>query len=95
MTRMMTTIPIRRSLALAAALLLAACTGHRPDSTPGASAAPLSRIAFGSCSREDLPQPLWMPIVNQRPGLWIWLGDNVYADTADMAAYARRTAAPG
>jgi alkaline phosphatase D len=92
---MMTILPIRRTLTLAAALLLAACTGQRPDSAPAASAAPaspdapLSRIAFGSCSREDLPQPLWMPILNQRPQLWIWMGDNVYADTADPQALRR------
>jgi len=41
---------------------------------------PLERIAFGSCSRVDLPQPLWDPINAADPGLWIWLGDNIYAD---------------
>ena len=43
-------------------------------------AVPLERIAFGSCSRVDLPQPLWGPINAADPGLWIWLGDNIYAD---------------
>jgi alkaline phosphatase D len=41
----------------------------------------LSRIAFGSCNRTDLPQPLWGPIVAYDPQLWVWLGDNVYGDT--------------
>ena len=44
----------------------------------------LSTIAFGSCNRTDLEQPLWDDILAQRPDLWIWLGDNVYADTRDM-----------
>lgn len=96
----MTTISLRPSLALAAALMLAACTGTpRTQSAPAASAEPLTRIAFGSCSREDLPQPLWMPIVSRNPQLWIWLGDNVYADTGDAAAlrrsYQRARANPG
>lgn len=80
------TLPIRRSLSLAAALLLAACAAPPSSTTAPASSAPLSRIAFGSCSDEMRPQPIWAPIVNQRPGLWIWLGDNVYADTADPVA---------
>lgn len=43
-----------------------------------------STIAFGSCNRHDLPQPLWTPILEENPDLWIWLGDNVYGDTHDM-----------
>ena len=41
-------------------------------------------IAFGSCNRQDEPQPLWPIITAQQPDLWIWLGDNIYADTRDM-----------
>ena len=46
---------------------------------------PLTRLAFGSCNRQDLPQPLWSPILNFQPQAWIWLGDNIYGDTNDMA----------
>ena len=42
------------------------------------------RIAIGSCSRQDLPEHLWVEVNNTNPDLWIWLGDNVYADTEDM-----------
>lgn len=42
---------------------------------------PLTRLAFGSCSKHDRPQPLWSPISDFQPQLWIWLGDVVYADT--------------
>ena len=45
---------------------------------------PLTTIAFGSCSRQSLPQPLWDDIVAQKPDLWIWLGDNIYGDSENM-----------
>ncbi|GHA44124.1 hypothetical protein GCM10007103_26680 [Salinimicrobium marinum] len=41
-------------------------------------------IAFGSCNRQDLPQPLWDPVLANRPDVFIWGGDNIYADTEDM-----------
>lgn len=44
----------------------------------------LFTIAFGSCNKHDLPQPLWQPILEEGPDLWVWLGDNVYGDTHDM-----------
>jgi len=46
---------------------------------------PIERIAFGSCNKHDSPQPLWPVIAATDPHLWIWLGDNVYGDTEDMA----------
>ena len=102
MTNRTMTISLRRRLVPAAALLLAACTAPRPAAVPAAAAparAPLTRIAFGSCSDENRPQPIWQPVLNQRPELWIWLGDNVYADTPDIAAmrqaYDRGKAHPG
>ncbi|MFD2514957.1 alkaline phosphatase D family protein [Pontibacter locisalis] len=42
------------------------------------------RIAFGSCNDQREAQPLWPSIVNAKPDLWVWLGDNIYADTRDM-----------
>ncbi len=105
MRRVMPTIPIRRTAVLGAALLLAACTEPRtrtsspPPAPPPAPGQPLSRIAFGSCSDEERAQPLWTAIVGRRPGLWIWMGDNVYADTPDpaamRAAFDRGKASPG
>lgn len=40
-------------------------------------------IAFGSCNKEDKPQPLWNPILLNDPDLFIWGGDNIYSDTDD------------
>ena len=58
----------------------------------------LDRMAFGSCNRQDAPQPLWKPILADRPDLWIWMGDNIYGDSPVMdtlrAKYARQNANP-
>jgi alkaline phosphatase D len=43
-------------------------------------------LAFGSCNKPALAQPLWAPIDALRPSAWLWLGDIVYADTEDVAA---------
>lgn len=40
----------------------------------------LEVIAFGSCNRDELPQPVWAAVTKQAPDLWIWAGDNIYAD---------------
>ncbi|WP_242072621.1 alkaline phosphatase D family protein [Microcoleus sp. FACHB-68] len=50
----------------------------------------VSRIAFGSCNKHDLPQPLWQPIISSKPDLWIWLGDIIYGDTSDMKVMQRK-----
>jgi hypothetical protein len=52
----------------------------------------ITRIAFGSCNREWRPQPLWDPILATQPDLWIWLGDNIYADTQGMEAMRQKYA---
>ncbi len=38
------------------------------------------KIAFGSCNNQWVAQPLWKRIVQYKPNLWIWAGDNVYID---------------
>lgn len=43
-------------------------------------------LAFGSCNRTDLPNLLWDDILNTQPDVWVWGGDNIYADTDDMEA---------
>jgi alkaline phosphatase D len=45
----------------------------------------ITTIAFGSCSDEDNPQEIWKSVLQQNPQLWIWLGDNIYADTLNMS----------
>ncbi len=46
---------------------------------------PLSRILFGSCCHQDKPQPIWQKIIDRKPELFIFLGDNIYGDTRDMS----------
>ncbi len=41
-------------------------------------------LAFGSCNRQDEPQPLWEAILKNKPEVFIWGGDNIYADTDNM-----------
>lgn len=86
---------------------LIACT-QLPVAGPGPVAAPLPmpagplrRIAFGSCIDQDKPQPIWSAILAQRPELFLFGGDNVYASTPPWSrerlerAYARLAANPG
>ncbi len=65
-------------------------TASQNSTAANAKTPPLSRIAFGSCSKHDLPQPLWTSILANNPQLWIWLGDNVYGDTEDMAVLRQK-----
>lgn len=48
---------------------------------------PLERIAFGSCAHQGmnkgLSQAIWKPIVAIKPNLFVFMGDNIYADTYD------------
>jgi len=48
----------------------------------------LTRLAFGSCARQDQEQPIWTAIEAQDPQLFLFLGDNIYADTRDMNVMA-------
>ncbi|MCL5246085.1 alkaline phosphatase family protein [Cellulophaga sp. 20_2_10] len=41
-------------------------------------------IAFGSCNKHDEVNPLWDDVLATNPNIWIWGGDNIYADTDDM-----------
>lgn len=60
--------------------LLVALAGTAAAYFPENFDEPLEVVAFGSCNRDDLPQPLWPEIAAQDPDLWIWAGDNVYVD---------------
>lgn len=44
---------------------------------------PLTTVAFGSCNRQNLPQPHWPVILQTNPDLWIWGGDNIYGDSPE------------
>ena len=44
-----------------------------------------SRIAFGSCADQEKPQEILREVVARQPELFLYLGDNIYGDTEDMA----------
>lgn len=84
--------------AAAAAAAAVALLAAAPKPTVPAGPRPLQRIAFGSCLKQEREAPLLDRIVAFRPELFLFLGDNVYADTEDMermhAAYSRLAAIP-
>jgi alkaline phosphatase D len=63
--------------------------------------APLTRIAFGSCAHQAKPQPIWEAVLDYRPELFVFAGDNVYGDVGSgamsqlQAAYAKATTIEG
>jgi alkaline phosphatase D len=44
----------------------------------------IETIAFGSCNHENDDQSYWNEISKNNPDLWIWGGDNIYADSKTM-----------
>jgi alkaline phosphatase D len=52
------------------------------------SAPTLTRIAFGSCAHQERPQPIWEAVLQYRPELFLFLGDNVYGDVRDGTTVA-------
>src|SRR5690606_13029469 len=85
-------------LTVTALWLLAACA-PQPVLGPATGGGVRSVIALGPGQDQDRPQPLRVEIAAHRPGLWEWLGDNVYADTDDAGVfrekYDRQLAQPG
>jgi alkaline phosphatase D len=73
--------------AATAALAASPGTGQRARAAAGPA---LTRIAFGSCARQDKDQPIWDRVNAWHPELFIFLGDNIYADTQDMAVMAAK-----
>ncbi|WP_428389709.1 alkaline phosphatase D family protein [Mucisphaera sp.] len=59
----------------------------------------LTKIAFGSCLHQSRLQTIWDAVLAADPDLFIFAGDNVYADTEDMAVmrgvYSELAAKPG
>ena len=73
-----------------------ACGDTNKSMLGGLANKPLTKFAFGSCNRNTWNQEYWQHIVAENPDLWIWMGDNIYANnysTKDrMAAYDKMKA---
>ena len=53
----------------------------------------ITTIAFGSCAREDREQAIWSVIGAHAPDLFLFIGDNVYADVPEVPRTAADIAA--
>ncbi|MFV8226520.1 alkaline phosphatase D family protein [Christiangramia aquimixticola] len=82
-------------LLLIIAFLLSSCGGTSIKKTPN----PDFTLAFGSCSQENKQQPLWKAVLKNEPDVFVWGGDNIYADTDKpivmQAAYEEQKNKPG
>ncbi len=89
--------PLRRAFALFLFAMITS-TSMGATSLPSGDAG-IVRIAFGSCSKESLPQPIWNAVLAAKPELFVFLGDNIYGDTRDMdvlrGKYAKLSAIDG
>lgn len=64
-----------------AAALALACLCFAPCAQATAAGKPLATIAFGSCAHQSRTTAFWDPILKAKPDLFIFAGDNIYADT--------------
>ncbi len=76
-----------RALFLISILLFYSCKSVEKPGTSSNTKANFT-IAFGSCNKTDLPNILWDDVLKVKPDIWIWGGDNIYADTDDVKAIA-------
>lgn len=73
-----------RAISMLVACGLAVAPLPAPAGEPPADLV-VSRIALGSCAKQDRPMPIWSAVSGFKPDLLLLLGDNVYGDTEDMA----------
>jgi alkaline phosphatase D len=60
---------------------------------PGCAQGPvLERVMFGSCVLQTRPQPIFDTVASLHPDLFVFLGDNIYADTRNPDVMARKYA---
>jgi alkaline phosphatase D len=65
------------------AIVFAACNTTKENSESQTEGA-VYKIAFGSCAEQDKPQPVLERVVEQKPDVFIYLGDNIYSDTYSL-----------
>ena len=84
--------------------LLVSCQSQKKSTKSGVSTPKFANsdskvlIAFGSCNKHDEDNVFWDDILHAGPDVFIWGGDNIYADTEDMvemsAMYGKQKAIP-
>tara|TARA_R110002126_G_scaffold112105_2_gene250214 strand:- start:1917 stop:2954 length:1038 start_codon:yes stop_codon:yes gene_type:complete len=71
-------------LGILAIVLISSCTLKKTTSKIKSNHNVDFTIAFGSCNKQYETNVLWKEILKNNPNLWIWGGDNIYADTKNM-----------
>jgi alkaline phosphatase D len=82
------------ALAVATAFLLAIATHASqmaqsvvPDEWLPLPEGDITRIAFGSCAKHWQFQAVWDSVIEQRPDVFLFIGDAIYADTDGKTAW--------
>ncbi|MCS7465839.1 alkaline phosphatase family protein [Stieleria sp. ICT_E10.1] len=70
---------------LALASLISIVLSPLSVSADADSSALVTRVVFGSCIKQDQPAPIFSAMAAERAQLLLFTGDNIYADTEDMA----------
>lgn len=77
---------LMRVISVLVCLLLAfSCSRQRTVVSAEGADERATVVAFGSCNKAGKTQVMWNAIAKQNPYCWIWLGDNIYGDTENMA----------
>ncbi|MFK7911236.1 MAG: alkaline phosphatase D family protein [Akkermansiaceae bacterium] len=50
----------------------------------------LTKFCYGSCNKQNMNQDHWPVITSNNPQFWLWLGDNIYGDSEDMAVLKKK-----
>ena len=77
---------MNKIISLTFLLLCLGCSGPKNQKVkPIKTKTTISKIAFGSCSKEYKDQPILETVLSKDPDLFIYLGDNIYGDSRDMS----------
>lgn len=76
---------MRKLFPLLMACVLAVCVWNTSSARAATAEMPaadeaIDVIAIGSCARQDKPLPVWDVIAGHEPDVFLFLGDNMYAD---------------
>lgn len=84
---------VRAGVGWAAAAVIGAVAASAPGQSAGSGAEPAQHetpadelvdvVAFGSCFNVQRSHAVWDAVLDEKPDVFVMLGDNVYADTVD------------
>ena len=90
---------IRLMTLLLAGTVILAAENPLPDRVSTRPELTITTLGFGSCARQERPQPIWDRIIDAKCDAFVLCGDNIYGDSADPLVlrkkYAALAAMPG